>query len=118
MTSMSMRGKESQQLGDILLEAREARGLSLDDLVESTDVRRSHLIALEGGHYEALPEGAYTKNILRLYAQTVGLDVTRMLHIYRQELRRAQASTKSQPVRSQTCFCIQRGFWGSSRTCS
>ena len=82
----------SQRLGDLLLEAREARGLSLDDLVAKTDVRRSYLIALESGHYEALPEAAKAKKALRLYAQSVGLDATRTLHIYRQEQRQAESN--------------------------
>ena len=86
-TSMNRGG--NGQLGDILLEAREAKGLSLDDLVELTDVRRSYLIALESGHYTELSEASYAKKALRLYAQAVGLDVARMLHIFRQEQRRA-----------------------------
>ena len=85
-----MNRKDNEQLGDILLEAREARGLSLDDLVELTDVRRSYLIALESGHYAALSEPVYAKTALRRYAQAVGLDATRMLSIYRQEQRRAE----------------------------
>ena len=92
----------SQRLGDLLLEAREARGLSLDDLVAKTDVRRSYLIALESGRYEALPEADKAEKALRLYAQNVGLDVTRTLHIYRQEQRRAEsnivAETSSEEV--------------------
>ena len=75
-----------------MLEAREARGLSLDDLVARTDVRRSYLIALESGRYEALPEADKAKKALRLYAQSVGLDVTRTLHIYRQEQRQAESN--------------------------
>ena len=85
------------QLGDILFEAREAKGLSLDDLVKLTDVRRSYLIALESGHYTELSEASYAKQALRLYAQAVGLDVTRMLHIFRQEQRRADRAEADAP---------------------
>ena len=98
----SMNRKDNEQLGDILLEAREARGLSLDDLVELTDVRRSYLIALESGHYAALSEPVYAKTALRRYAQAVGLDVTRMLSIYRQEQRRAEALPESNAAASIT----------------
>ncbi len=100
---MNRRG--NGQLGDILFEAREAKGLSLDDLVELTDVRRSYLIALESGHYAELSEASYAKKALRLYAQAVGLDVTRMLHVFRQEQRRAhKAEAKAAKVATPAAF--------------
>ena len=98
----------SQRLGDLLLEAREARGLSLDDLVAKTDVRRSYLIALESGHYEALPEADKAKKALRLYAQNVGLDVTRTLHIYRQEQRQAESNVVAETSSEGTPYSSER----------
>ena len=97
MNGRTMNGQGNEQLGDILFEAREAKGLSLDDLVELTDVRRSYLIALESGHYAELSEASYAKKALRLYAQAVGLDVTRLLHIFRQEQRRAEKAKRDAP---------------------
>jgi len=81
-----------ERLGALLQGAREERGLSLTDVAGITNVRLSYLEALEGGRYAELPEEVYSKNFVRLYAQAVGLDPTRMLFIYTQERRGAAFS--------------------------
>ena len=126
MDGMSMK-RRGNELGDILFEAREAKGLSLDDLVELTDVRRSYLLALESGHYAELSEASYAKKALRLYAQAVGLDVTRMLHIFRQEQRRAAQTEVDAPKAASTAYSAfemeedgseDEGFYEVERTSS
>lgn len=79
------------RLGQTLRDAREDKGLELRDLAVLTNVRVMHLEALEQGDFQNLPEDPYSKNFVRLYAQAVGLEASRILLLYGQE-RRAAAS--------------------------
>ncbi|MFN7951031.1 MAG: helix-turn-helix domain-containing protein [bacterium] len=60
--------------GDYLRHERELRGISLDELAQSTKISPSILASLEGGHLESLPPIAFVKGFLRAYAEYVGLD--------------------------------------------
>ena len=62
------------ELGTSLREARERRGLSLDDAEAATMIRGRYLGALENERFDQLPEGAYRKSFLREYAAYLGLD--------------------------------------------
>ncbi len=73
------------QLGKLLQEARERQGLELSDVASATHVRKEYLSALDEGRYNDLPENVYTRNFLRLYAQTVGLEEKPILELYSQE---------------------------------
>jgi hypothetical protein len=63
-------------IGATLREARERRGLSLDDVQASLHFRVRYLTALEEEHWDLLPGEAYTKGFLRAYAEFLGLDGT------------------------------------------
>jgi len=54
--------------------AREAAGLSLDDLATRTRVPLRHLAALEAGDYQSLPGTTYAGGFSRAFARAVGLD--------------------------------------------
>ena len=75
----------AERLGDRLRSARERSGLDLSELAQRTHVRRAYLEALEGGRYADLPEDVYTRNFVRLHAQTVGLDPAPLLELYARE---------------------------------
>lgn len=78
-----------QRLGTLLSEARERAGLGLSDLAQVTHVRRAYLEALEDGRYNDLPEDVFARNFLRLYAQTVGLELEPLVEMYLRERRQA-----------------------------
>ncbi len=63
--------------GEALQRAREAKGLSIDDLVRTTKISRSVLLALEADDTTHLPAPVYTKGFLKAYAREVGLDPDR-----------------------------------------
>ncbi len=65
---------ERQAIGPNLRAAREARGVSLEQLSAQLRLRVPILEALERGDFESLPEPIYTISYLRAYAQSVGLD--------------------------------------------
>ncbi len=93
------------ELGEQLRRAREARGLSLRDLEQSTRIRVKYLRALEQGDLEAVPTEVQLRGFLRNYAQQVGLDPesallrlhqtmqSRKRHGWQKLLRRRETST-------------------------
>jgi len=73
------------ELGQVLVEARTARKLSLADVEQVTRIRQKYLEALEDGAYDVLPRGAVARGFLRSYARFLGLDVDDALRRYAQE---------------------------------
>lgn len=61
-------------LGKVLRDAREASGLSLEDLATKVLVRPRLLLALEEGYTQELPEPVYVRGIIRRYGDQLGLD--------------------------------------------
>lgn len=61
-------------IGAALRTAREFRGLSLQDLADSTRIRRGYLAAVEEGRYEDLPSRPFAIGYIRAYASALGLD--------------------------------------------
>ncbi len=62
--------------------AREARGLSLNDVFQTTRVSAINLQALENGDFRALPPPVYTRSFIRKYARAVGIDEKLLLKRY------------------------------------
>jgi cytoskeleton protein RodZ len=60
--------------GDRLRREREMRGITLEEITESTKVSRRHLEALEGEHFDQLPGGVFNKGFVRAYARFLGID--------------------------------------------
>jgi cytoskeletal protein RodZ len=60
--------------GDRLRREREMRGITLDEITESTKISRRHLEALETEHFNQLPGGVFNKGFVRAYARFLGLD--------------------------------------------
>jgi transcriptional regulator with XRE-family HTH domain len=63
-------------VGERLREAREARGMSLDDVANVTRVPTRHLVHIERGEWDALPANTYSVGFARAYANVVGLNGT------------------------------------------
>ncbi|MBT2185440.1 helix-turn-helix domain-containing protein [Sphingobium nicotianae] len=66
--------------------AREAAGLTLEDLAGRTRVPMRHLAALETGDYGALPGTTYCAGFSRAYARAVGLDEKALVAQVREEI--------------------------------
>ncbi len=60
--------------GDRLRREREMRGITLDEITESTKISRRHLEALETEHFDQLPGGVFNKGFVRAYARFLGID--------------------------------------------
>lgn len=71
------------ELGQLLKKARTDRGLSLDDLQETTKIQKRYLSAIEEGNYKILPGSFYVRAFIKSYAEAVGLEPNEVLHKYR-----------------------------------
>ena len=60
--------------GAKLAQARELKGLSLDEIAKEIRVRRDYLEALEAMNVKLLPGKAYAVAFLKSYAKALGLD--------------------------------------------
>lgn len=60
--------------GDKLKREREMRGVTLDEIAESTKIARRHLEALETEDFASLPGGVFNKGFVRAYAHFIGID--------------------------------------------
>ncbi|HWR04810.1 MAG TPA: RodZ domain-containing protein [Humidesulfovibrio sp.] len=61
------------ELGGLLKQERERRGLSVRDVMDATKISRRNLNALEDGAVKLLPHPVYLKGYVRNYARLVGL---------------------------------------------
>ncbi len=82
------------ELGDLLRRTREEKGLSLDQVMEATRIRKEFLQALEEEDFDRLPAAVYVKGFLRNYATFLGLDPEEILSL----LPTPEDSTPSKPT--------------------
>lgn len=71
-----------EEIGSILQEAREARGLSHAQVHDSLRINPKYLKAMEGGHFDALPSPTHVRGYLRKYARYLDLDAEPLLERY------------------------------------
>jgi cytoskeleton protein RodZ len=73
---LSAKGEKSAMgvFGDRLRREREMRGITLDEIAESTKISRRHLEALERDRFDQLPGGVFNKGFVRAYARFLGID--------------------------------------------
>lgn len=62
------------EIGHILREARENKGLTLEDVQNKIRINTRYLAALESGEYNALPTPVHARGFLRNYARFLSLD--------------------------------------------
>ncbi|HEX7973874.1 MAG TPA: RodZ domain-containing protein, partial [Anaerolineales bacterium] len=68
-----------ENIGQQLLQARQARALSLEQAAQATRIRLHYLKAMEAGDFEALPSNAQVRGFLRAYANYLGLKTEPLL---------------------------------------
>ena len=61
-------------VGERLARERRARGLTLQQIADSTKIGLRYLEALESEHFDRLPGGVFARGYVRAYASAVGLD--------------------------------------------
>jgi cytoskeleton protein RodZ len=60
--------------GERIKRERELRGVSLEEIAESTKIGKRNLEALETENFDKLPGGIFNKGFVRAYAKYLGLD--------------------------------------------
>lgn len=71
------------ELGNRLKEARESKGLSLDDLQEITKIQKRYLSGIEEGDYTMMPGKFYVRAFIKQYCEAVGLDSEEVFEEYK-----------------------------------
>jgi cytoskeleton protein RodZ len=84
LTDLPAKGNGSAMgaFGDRMRREREMRGITLDEITESTKISRRHLEALETEHFDQLPGGVFNKGFVRAYARFLGIDEDRAVAEY------------------------------------
>ncbi len=82
-----------KHVGDMLREARENRGMTLDMVADELMIRRFYLEAMEAGSFSDLPERVYATGFVRSYATYVGADVPAFVEQFRRDAYGSRSST-------------------------
>jgi cytoskeletal protein RodZ len=82
--------------GDKFRQAREAKGISLDDVSSVTKISTRMLQAIEQEHFDQLPGGVFNKGFIRAYAKHLGLNDEDAVTSYLACLRQAQIDAQQQ----------------------
>ncbi|CAG7624132.1 RodZ domain-containing protein [Paenibacillus allorhizosphaerae] len=102
-------------LGQLLRKARMEKKISLDDLQETTKIRKRYLEAIEEGDYKIMPGNFYVRAFIKSYAEAVGLDPNEVLRLY-QNVIPSPEPEHIEPIRSKrTTRNTERiGKWASN----
>jgi cytoskeleton protein RodZ len=79
------------RVGEQLRAAREAQGLSLEDIAARTRIPMRHLYMIERGDYEGLPAPTYSAGFVKTWARQLGLDGQALADQFRAEAAGAAA---------------------------
>ena len=74
------------ELGNRLKEAREEKGMSLDDLQAATKIQKRYLTALEEGNYDIIPGKFYVRAFIKQYAEAVGLNSEELFEEFKKDI--------------------------------
>ncbi len=63
-----------REIGELLKDARQAKGMTLEDVEKVTRIRRKYLEAIENGDASEMPGEVQLRGFIRNFAAAVGLD--------------------------------------------
>jgi cytoskeletal protein RodZ len=84
-------------LGEELKRRREERGISLNDISESTRIGTRFLKAIETDNFSILPGGIFTRSFIRAYAKQVGMNEDEAVGLYQQQAFGQTVAQQAQP---------------------
>jgi cytoskeletal protein RodZ len=73
-----------KEIGEFLREAREEKGLTIEDISRETKIQIKYLFALEEGDFSLFSGEIYIKGALRNYARVVGISDSDIISFYEQ----------------------------------
>lgn len=83
--------------GQRLRRAREAAGLTVQQLAAETRIPQRHIETIERGAFASLPSRTYATGFSRTYAKAVGLDADEVVRQLREELARSAPARVATP---------------------
>lgn len=88
-------------LGTELKEAREAQGISLDTLQETTKIQKRYLQAIEEEKFHVLPGKFYARAFIKEYANAVGLDPNVLMEQHQDDIPTTESESTVQYTQMQ-----------------
>ncbi|MCI8336013.1 MAG: helix-turn-helix domain-containing protein [Peptococcaceae bacterium] len=96
-----------QQLGNVLTQAREQMGLTIDDISQITKIRSKYIRALESGNVYEIPGRVYALGFLKSYCEVLNLNYRELQEYFNANYQEkdefakhmATAAAVQQPVR-------------------
>jgi cytoskeletal protein RodZ len=74
---------------------RRNRGISLEQIADSTKIGIRSLEAIEQGDFRKLPGGIYNTSYIRQYARAIDYDECALIAFYKREMARAEDTATS-----------------------
>jgi cytoskeletal protein RodZ len=78
--------------------AREAQGLTVDQVADMTKIRTDHIRAMEEGNYNVFPAPIYIRGSVKIYAKALKLDTVTLLAELNAELKGTQKLSEPPPL--------------------
>lgn len=78
--------EERKTVGELLHDARVARGLDVDTIAKDICVRSSYLTAIETAQHDMLPGNTFAIGFVRAYAKALGLEADELAQAFKEEL--------------------------------
>ncbi|HLV94942.1 MAG TPA: RodZ domain-containing protein [Candidatus Acidoferrales bacterium] len=88
----------ASHFGEHLRREREMRGVSLEELSSATRISTKFLTAIESGHWDQLPGGAFNRGYIRSASRYLGLDEDGMVAEYSLEANHGMSETMPMQV--------------------
>ena len=86
--------QEEPGIGELFRRGRERLGLSVEQVVEITRLRKHFVEALENEDWDNLPSGVFVRGFIKAYAQVIGLDEKKALSLYERSSHAESLSPK------------------------
>lgn len=81
----TVRSTETLRTWPDLAAVRRSRGITLDQIAESTKLSKRYLEAIEEARFELLPGGIFNTSYIRQYARAIDYDEDELIAYYKQE---------------------------------
>ena len=75
-----------KETGDLLRKIREEKGISIEDVVLATKIKKSTIKAIEEGDLKDLPSKTFIRGFVQSYAKYLQTDLERVLEVFHAEM--------------------------------
>ncbi len=98
------------EIGALLVEAREKQELEIEQVSRETNIARDYIIALETDDYSVFPAEPYILGFLRNYTEYLGLDPEEMLTLYK-HIKIQESTLPSEALLQKKTFHFSKTFF-------